>query len=219
MFEMNEEQFNIVITRKKIKNIILRVKKNGEIYISAPIRTSNTQIMDFVNSKKDWIEKVLKKCKNIEMEEEFKDGNFIKILGEKYKIIIKRSIRNFVSIQENNLLIETTYPSKSEKIFDEYLKNSAMQYFTEKIEKMWQIVGVKADIDVKKMHRTWGICAYKKNHITFNLNLYKQNPLFIEYVILHELVHFIYPNHSKNFYNYVAKYMPDWKYRRDYLSK
>ena len=41
----------------------------------------------------------------------------------------------------------------------------------------------------------------------------------IEYVVMHELCHFIHPNHSKQFYGFLAMLMPDWKERKQLLNK
>lgn len=58
-----------------------------------------------------------------------------------------------------------------------------------------------------------------RNKVTFNLNLIKTPMYCIEYVVLHELAHFEYQNHSKNFYKFVEKFMPDWKKRKKILDE
>jgi predicted metal-dependent hydrolase len=68
-------------------------------------------------------------------------------------------------------------------------------------------------IRIKKMTTRWGSCNYKKGYINLNLYLIKKDIKFIEYVILHELTHLIYPNHSKDFYNFIRNIMPDYKDR------
>ena len=42
----------------------------------------------------------------------------------------------------------------------------------------------------------------------------KKDIKFIEYVILHEIAHLEHPDHSRNFYSYIEKFMPDWKERK-----
>jgi len=58
---MNQAKFPLTITRKKIKNMYLRVHPDGTVSVSAPKRVSDKIIRDFVNSKSDWIETQLKK--------------------------------------------------------------------------------------------------------------------------------------------------------------
>lgn len=65
-------------------------------------------------------------------------------------------------------------------------------------------------IIIKKIKYAWGSCSNKKN-ITINLELIKYSEQAIRYVILHEFCHIKYMNHSKDFWNLVEKYMPDYK--------
>ena len=65
-------------------------------------------------------------------------------------------------------------------------------------------------ITIKKIKYAWGSCSNKKN-IAINLELIKYSEQAIRYVILHEFCHIKYMNHSKDFWNLVEKYMPNYK--------
>ena len=69
------------------------------------------------------------------------------------------------------------------------------------------------------METRWGSCLVKKKIITLNKRLLEVPRNCIEYVVMHELCHLIYPNHSKQFYSFLTMLMPDWKERKDYLDK
>ena len=49
----------IEVTRKRIKNMYLRVTDDGRIVVSAPLRASDKEIRTFVESRADWIKKAL----------------------------------------------------------------------------------------------------------------------------------------------------------------
>lgn len=68
------------------------------------------------------------------------------------------------------------------------------------------------------MKTIWGSCSKEKNSITFNYFLYQAKPLYVEYVVLHELVHLLHRNHTKEFYAMLSLYMPDWRDRKKYLD-
>ncbi len=72
---------------------------------------------------------------------------------------------------------------------------------------------------VRYMTSRWGSCQPKKGIITLNSQLITVPRNCIEYVVLHEFVHFIHPNHSRQFWNFVTMMMPDWKERRAELEK
>lgn len=87
--------------------------------------------------------------------------------------------------------------------------------FTKIIEKnaneLVKETGLKPNkITIKQIKYAWGSCSSKKN-ITLNLELIKYSQRAIRYVILHELCHLKYMNHSKDFWNLVEKYMPNYK--------
>ena len=74
-------------------------------------------------------------------------------------------------------------------------------------------------IKVRYMTSRWGSCQSKRGVITLNSKLIEAPRNCIEYVVLHEFTHFIHPNHSKKFYDFVAMLMPDWKERKMELEK
>ena len=62
-------------------------------------------------------------------------------------------------------------------------------------------------------------CFYKDNKVTFNLSLIHLPKDLIDYVIVHELAHFLQANHSHLFYQEIEKRMPDYKQRQKRLKE
>ena len=73
-------------------------------------------------------------------------------------------------------------------------------------------------IKIRTMKSRWGSCQPTKGIITLNAKMIAAPREAIEYVVLHEFAHFIHPNHSKDFYSFVERMMPDWKQRRAMLN-
>ena len=69
------------------------------------------------------------------------------------------------------------------------------------------------------MKTRWGVCNRANNNVTLNSNLIRYDEKVIDYVIFHELCHFIHPNHSKMFWDLVSIYVPNWKIYRNELKK
>lgn len=74
-------------------------------------------------------------------------------------------------------------------------------------------------VKIKTMDSRWGSCIPSKGIIALNSRLIEYPRECIEYVVLHEFCHFIYPDHSKNFYALVASFMPDWKARKKAMEE
>ena len=81
-----------------------------------------------------------------------------------------------------------------------------------------RIVGIKPNkYRIKRLKTAWGTCTQNKN-ITINSELMKYDRQVIQYVVLHEICHLKYMNHSKEFWNMVEKYMKDYKEVRSRLK-
>ena len=72
---------------------------------------------------------------------------------------------------------------------------------------------------VRKMTTRWGSCNSRKGYINLSLNLIEKAPDLVEYVVLHELAHLIYPHHQKSFYDFIAKLMHNFKAREKRINK
>ena len=73
-------------------------------------------------------------------------------------------------------------------------------------------------VRIRTMKSCWGSCLVNKGIITLNRKLLMKPRECIEYVVVHELCHFVHPNHSKQFYGFMEQFMPDWRERKAYLN-
>ena len=76
----------------------------------------------------------------------------------------------------------------------------------------------KPNITIRTMKARWGSCIESKKSILLNSELIGAPKFCIDYVILHELIHFKFRTHDKNFYNLQEVVMPDWKKRKEILD-
>lgn len=110
-----------------------------------------------------------------------------------------------------------------EIMMSKWLKQYQMKVFEELLQEkylLFEKYGVAyPTLKIRYMTSRWGSCQPKKGIITLNSKLIEAPRNCIEYVILHELVHFIHPNHSRQFWDFVAMMMPDWKERKYELEQ
>ena len=118
------------ITKKKIKNFILRIHPDLTIAVSAPLSATSKDIENFVLSKKEWIEKTLEKLKKL------KDDS-IKILGKKVEKKVIQSDLERISLTDRNIFIYTKNIEEIEveKKFLEWKYNKLKEIIDEAIEK------------------------------------------------------------------------------------
>jgi predicted metal-dependent hydrolase len=152
---------------------------------------------------------------------ELVSGESFAYLGRNYRLKIIEAEIESVTICDEYLHININDKSdynKKLKLIDAWYKKQAEHHFLLIMDKYLKIVKKEVNkISIKQMKTRWGSCNPKKAYINLNLELIKKHPSAIEYVILHEIAHLEHYNHDRNFYNYVASYMPDWQLRRSKL--
>lgn len=103
---------------------------------------------------------------------------------------------------------------------ENYKKAFARRIYGHFIAKFAPAVNRKINrVVVRKMTTRWGSCNSRKGYINLSLNLIEKAPELVEYVVLHELAHLIYPHHQKSFYGFIAALMPDFRSREKRLNK
>lgn len=86
------------------------------------------------------------------------------------------------------------------------------------VEKWAARIGVKVrEIHLRHMRRKWASIS-TKGRLTLNTDLLNLPETLAEFVIVHELVHLLVPNHSKLFKGYMSAYLPDWEERQNRLK-
>lgn len=111
--------------------------------------------------------------------------------------------------------------TKDEKTLNKYLSKYITNIYKERLDYYYNIFEEQIPIPnlkIRKMTSRWGVCNIKNHNVTLNLELSKYDIECLNYVIVHELSHFIHPNHSKNFWLQVSKYYPNYKEVRKYLK-
>ena len=219
------EKYNIIVIRKDIKNFILRIKNNLEISLSVPLSATDEDINKFLSNKESWIQREINKFNSVKQYAKinlFCEGGEVRILGRQYRISVKISGKNNIFIYNNKLIIETNNIDNIKKQYENYYKKEAIKCFNEILNQRYKILEKynieKPIIKIKKMKNIWGSYIKKTNTILLNYYLYTTPISCIDYVILHELTHTKYYNHSEDFYLFLTFYMPDWKVRKKELD-
>ena len=209
------------VTKKKIKNFIIRIYPDLRIAVSVPLYATNKDIENFIQSKKEWIEITLEKIKVAKENKNTLKESSIKILG---KEIDKKIIESDL---ERIRLTDTSIYIYSKEIDNTQIDKKLLEWKIEKLKaildeylnKYTKLLNINiVYYQIKKLSSAWGIYHKKENYISFNSDLIEKDIECIEYVVLHELCHIFYMNHQKDFWALVEKYMPDYKVRRKKLK-
>lgn len=205
----------IDIVKSNIKNVYIHIKDN-KIVVKAPKKLPKDKIDEIIVSKKDWIYKKIDKIRK----DELKNGSIVYVLGKEYVLNIaflkKCEPQIQISSREIKVILPQNRKNKNNSNIIQELISSLYIKIAEKEVSMamaliTRIVGMKPNkYRIKQLKTAWGTCTSNKN-ITINSELMKYDREVIQYVVLHEICHLKYMNHSKEFWNMVKNYMGNYK--------
>ncbi|MFZ3579848.1 M48 family metallopeptidase [Virgibacillus sp. DJP39] len=224
------KKIDFVIERKKVKNVNLNIKPDMTVAVSAAENVPLDFIYDFVKGKASWISKQVKHFEDVQpykqSEREYVSGESIKYLGKQYRLRVKpaedeeivKYYRGFIYL----FVKDTNDYSRKSKLMENWYRKKAHLAFEESLDKLYPLVqkyGIeRPSMDMRVMKARWGSALVDSNTILLNLDLLKAPKHCIDYVVLHELIHFKYNDHSDGFYKMLYSLMPDWEKRKDILD-
>ena len=207
--ELNNEKISVNIIRKNNKNIYFRIDDNLNLSITVPKRISDKEIMNLINKNEKALLKMYKSAK-IKANEK----NIFKFLGNIYTIVTDPSLKE--CIMEEDFI----FTPSIEKL-DKFLKKETLRIFTNRVDTWKNVIKYAPDfkLKIRRMKTRWGVCNKTNKTITLNSELIKKDLSLIDYVIIHELCHFKYPHHQKEYWAEVSNYFPDYKKARKALKE
>ena len=218
------------LQRKDVKNINLRIKADRTIFVSANPRVPDEVIEEFIRSKSDYILKALAHYEELARyapkPKQYVDGESFRIFGHDRRLKVMEGKKNNVEHDESYITLTVKDPTDRElkqKLMDRWLNaicKDTIQSLCDAVYPKFQKYGVELpSIRYRNMISRWGSCQPKRGVLTFNYALVEAPISCIEYVVVHEFTHFLQPNHSRNFYQQLAMFMPDWEERKKILEK
>ena len=209
------------LVTKQVKNINMRISSKGEVVVSANPFVPMDKIDDFVSSKVSWIVKHQKSMQERSQKSMIDDKHII-LFGNSLKIRKTTGKYNHVSYDKDTLYVQCREQADPEKVIRQFLDKLCKDVFLDVATLTFRSLSDYhlefPEVKIRDMKSRWGSCTPAKNSITLNRKLIHYPFEFIEYVVLHEFVHFIQPNHSKAFYNIIENYMPDYKTRMEMVN-
>ena len=216
------------LTYKKVKNLNLRIRRDGTVAVSAPIGFPFKRIDRFISDKSDFIisahQRLLQKSKNTEACG-FCDGDTVWVLGEAYRIKIEISKPSRILLTDNKIAVACVPDSSVENVKKAVLKlyeRISEEYIYGICVRVHERLGGKAcdmpEIKFRAAVGRWGSCYSGCNKIILNKFLAAVPSECIEYVVYHEFVHFAHPNHSAAFYRELEVHCPRHKELKKRLS-
>ncbi len=208
----------------------LRVVVSPELVVDvyAPTTTNDEKIRLAVQKKASWIARTLDKLESyhpLPVPNRYISGETLVYLGRQYRLKVVENSKTPAKLLGRFLWVwveDKNDVQNVKKSVDQWYRKRAIEVIGRYLEKCYTVVS-RHDVTepllvIRTMHRRWGSCS-NKGRITLNVNLIKAPVHCIEYVIMHELCHLKYNNHSKAFYSLLTRCQPDWRKRKETLDR
>lgn len=219
-YTLTIDGISVAVCHKNVKNLNLRIyPPTGEVRLSAPYALSKERISLSLNKKIGWIRQKQAEVRRRAIAQELSLSalNEIEILGEKIRIQHSQWSEKTCELREENGQAELLIGKEcSSAALAHFLEKIALDTLREKIPPLiakWQkVIRVQVrEWRVRKMKTRWGSCNPQAKRIWLNAELAKQPLECLEYVIVHEMVHFIERQHNARFYQLMDRFLPNWK--------
>ena len=212
------------LERKRVKNVNLRVR-GGEVFVSAPRWVPLAVIESFLRGRAAFILGALERAEAVPAHSSA-EGDALSYLGRALTLRLEQAGRTRIRVEGDILCAALRTPEEPESVkraLDKWYRGESERLCREYCEALYPrfaALGVpRPEIRMRAMRAAWGNCRPRSGVVTFNAHLAAVPENCIEYVVAHELCHFLYADHSADFYAALARVIPDWKKRRATLRR
>ena len=214
--------------RKAVKNYNLRVRRDGSVYLSTPLRVTPFQAERFLVSKLDFVLRARARLAEKKQDAPLTlcEGEQVPIFGVLHTVCHLKAAKPRVFLENGTLTLALPHPEDAAArihAFWAFARTEVQTLMTELTAAYAPLfLSAKAStpcITLRRMKGRWGTCFYTKNKINYNTQLIFLPKGCAHYVACHELAHFCHHDHSAQFYACLARALPAHKEWRRVLRE
>ena len=216
--------FSINIKRSDRKKTVSFQVERGLVKVLAPKHLDKVKLDKIIKSKSKWIKNKLSKIDEIlpYRKKDYVSGEDFMYLGKHYKLKVIKGQKYNVKLSDKYLTLDIKLHTKDEKI-----KRLLKKWYFENAEKYLKEITSELSlknnlnfksVKVRNYRSRWGSCS-SIGSIFYNWKIIMAPKKIIRYVVLHELAHTKFHNHSPRFWSYLKSKYGDIEYSKNWLVK
>jgi predicted metal-dependent hydrolase len=207
-----------IVRNNRSKLIKITATTEDGIVVHLPERYSVRDAEKFYKSQEDWIlnqwERIeIERVKHADLFQPFLEKNSILYLGKPHQLVVDVGEKHWppVLVEDGVIVVRCAMADLAENILERWYRKQAKAVISGAIEIYREKMGVEYQSLVIKDQKTrWGSCSSAGN-LNFSWRLILAPKEVLDYVVVHELAHLREMNHSRDFWNLVATYYPNYK--------
>lgn len=223
-----KREFIIDVVIDDRKRLSLTVHPDLRITAKAPAGCGPEVIRQRLEKRAPWIARqfdLFERFQPLPPKRKFISGETHYYLGRQYRLRIRYNETKRVRLLGRFFEMELPNPNKSDKArslmlnwYSAHAKNLLLKRLTQYLPTFLRMGASEPEVRYRRMKKRWGSCS-SNGVIILNTELVKAPMHCIDYVIIHELCHLLYPQHDRKFYNLLGRILLDWKKRKERLEK
>lgn len=199
------------------RNLRIHIGSSGEVIVSCPYYTSDTEIDDFVIRSASWITSHLEKV----ADHSYTTSDFVPYLGEKKTLLVIEGKKAHYDIIDDKIIVTARnqgIETVKKQIKALYIK-TIEDVLKDRVPYWCAQVGVEVPtFGVNRAKGKWGVCYPLEKRLYLSYMCATLPVDLIDMTVLHEVCHLRYSGHGKRFWALMHKHMPDLDERKAGLS-
>ncbi|MFK4102927.1 M48 family metallopeptidase [Streptomyces sp. NPDC019531] len=216
----------IDVIYKNIKNLHIGVYPPlGRVRVAAPHQLDDDQVRLAVIQRLSWIKEQRERLQSAARQStrEMVTGESHYVWGVRRRMkVVERPGRAHIELDGERLLLYVPADTTAERrheLLDRWYREQIRHAIPSLIAKWEPILDVSVPRwSIKRMKTKWGSCNRETGHIWFNVELAKKHPSCLEYIVVHEMAHYLARHHDDRFTKLMDRFMPNWRNLRDQLN-
>jgi len=199
------------------KTLGLTVDRGGELVVHAPETANEDELRRWINRKLLWVHQKLalkNEMNGAAQQPDFVSGESIFYLGRNYRLKLVDDQDEPLRFDGQWFRLRRTGQRQALQHFRQWYLDTGTQWLSKRVEMWHPKAGVAPNrISLGDLGYRWGSCG-KNGVVYFNWRLLQLPVRLVDYVIVHELVHLLQHNHTREYWRILDRVMPDWRDRK-----
>ena len=207
------------LARSSRKTMSIYVEPDGNVSVRAPRNLAVRKINNIIELKSYWIYKSLaelQELNNTKVNRQVVNGEGFLYLGRSYRLKIDRNLKTSLSLTQGYFSLDENNTEKARELFINFYKEKAKVLIPKRVDYYKNKIGINPEtVRIMELRNRWA--SRGKKSLNFHWKIMLAPLSIIDYVIVHELAHYIKENHSDEFWEIVESVMPNYREKKDWL--
>jgi predicted metal-dependent hydrolase len=209
------------LTRSDRKTTSIYIERDGSISVLAPEPFDRVKIESILENKRSWIYRNLAEWEDLNrtrVQREYVNGESFLYLGRNYRLNLVANQDVPLKLTNGQFCLRKQAVPEAQELFKAFYKEKLKIKLVERTDSFAKLLGIEpAAIKIMELKNRWGSCS-AKGAINFHWKCAMLPLSVLDYVIVHELAHIKYANHSPKFWRTIEKVMPGYETQKNWLK-